>query len=78
MKRHLNWKNIGFVTSVLVGIIAFCYIILKDINTLFFHYHPSTEDGYTIIIASIILIWSVYRNRNYTINEYINKWRNHK
>ncbi|MBO4736378.1 MAG: hypothetical protein J5614_08275 [Paludibacteraceae bacterium] len=74
-KRHVDWKNVGFVVSWVCAIVSIGYIIADLIMAVFTNERilPSFKN-WPGLIGLALISWCFTRNDT-TISEYIDRWR---
>lgn len=74
-KRHVDWKNVGFVVSWSCAIVSIAYIIADLIKVVFTSERilPSSKN-YPGLIGLALIGWCFVRNDT-SISEYIDRWR---
>ena len=74
-KRHIDWKNVGFVVSWFCAIISIAYIIADLFSILFTNNHIIDSFGiWPGLIGMLLISWYSLRN-DMDISEYIDRWR---
>jgi hypothetical protein len=73
-KRHVSWKNVGFVVSWLCAIVSIGYIFADFIYTIITGHRISSHEPWIGIICFGLMIWCFGRNK-YGFIEYIKRWR---